>query len=129
MRRLVSKRGAAIVETALIMPMVLLVSVGIFEFGRAFQTWEVLTNAAREAARVAVLPGSTLATVQARALSYMNAERLSNAASATITVDNAVPISLGTGGATTGSQVTVAYPFQFMVLQPVAQLVVQGSMT
>ena len=31
---------------------------GIFEFGRAYQTWQVLTNAAREGARVAVLPNA-----------------------------------------------------------------------
>ena len=35
-----------------------MVAVGIFEFGRAYQTWQVLTNAAREGARVAVLPNA-----------------------------------------------------------------------
>ena len=30
-------------------------SPGIFEFGRAYQTWQVVTNASREGARVAVL--------------------------------------------------------------------------
>ena len=44
------------------MPLLLLVSVGIFEFGRAYQTWQVLTNAAREGARMAVLPDSTDST-------------------------------------------------------------------
>ena len=51
-----SERGTAILETALTLPLLLLVSVGIFEFGRAYQTWQVITNAAREGARVAVLP-------------------------------------------------------------------------
>src|SRR5439155_4823448 len=51
-----SERGAAIIETALTLPLLLLVAVGIFELGRAYQTWEVLTNAAREGARVAILP-------------------------------------------------------------------------
>ena len=55
-RRFGSERGAAIIETALTLPILLLVAVGIFEFGRAYQTWQVMTNAAREGARVAVLP-------------------------------------------------------------------------
>ena len=48
---------------------------------------------------------------------------------ATVSVSVA-PIAVATGGATTapGSQVTVAYPFTFIVLQPVAQLLVSGSM-
>ena len=40
--------------------------VGIFEFGRAYQTWQVLTNAAREGARMAVISGTTDADITAR---------------------------------------------------------------
>ena len=46
------------IEMALTLPLLLLLSVGVFEFGRAFQTWQVLTNATREGARVASLPGT-----------------------------------------------------------------------
>ena len=42
-----TERGAALIETAMVLPLLLLVTVGIFEFGRAYQTWQVLTNAAR----------------------------------------------------------------------------------
>ena len=56
MRRAKSERGAALIEAAITIPLLLLISVGIFEFGRAWQTSQVLTNAAREAARLAVLP-------------------------------------------------------------------------
>ena len=58
------ERGAALLETAIALPLVLLFSVGIFEFGRAFQTWQVLTNAAREGARVAVLPNPATGAVE-----------------------------------------------------------------
>src|SRR5688572_32942486 len=58
-KRFRNERGAAIIETALTLPLILLVCVGIFEFGRAYQTWQVMTNAAREGARVAVLPNPT----------------------------------------------------------------------
>ena len=46
--------------------MLLFVSVAIFEFGRAYQTWQVLTNAAREGARMAVLPDPTAGAVEQR---------------------------------------------------------------
>ena len=65
MRNWRSEKGAALVEAAVTLPLLLLVSVGIFEFGRAYQTWQVLTNAAREGARVAVLPDVTAASVDA----------------------------------------------------------------
>src|SRR5438105_4755459 len=61
--RLASARGTAILETALTLPLLLLVSVSIFEFGRAYQTWQVLTNAAREGARVAVVPNPPAGSV------------------------------------------------------------------
>lgn len=120
-----SERGAALLETALTLPLLLLVTVGIVEFGRAYQTWQVLTNAAREGARVAVLPGGDDTAVQNRVLDYMEAGQLSSPNSATVSVTSVV-IPIGTGTAS-ASQVQVDYPFQFMVLQPVAQLVSKGS--
>jgi Flp pilus assembly protein TadG len=120
------ERGAALIETALALPMVLLVAVGIFEFGRAYQTWQVLTNAAREGARVAVLPGANNGIITARAVSYMQAGQLSEAESATVAV-NPVMLDLGGGATAAASSVTVNYPFEFIVLQPVANLVARGA--
>ena len=44
------ERGSARIETALTVPLVLLLSISVFEFGRAFQPWQNLTAAAREGA-------------------------------------------------------------------------------
>lgn len=55
-----NQRGAALLETAITLPLILLVSVSIFEFGRAYQVQQVLTNAAREGARIAVLPDTPI---------------------------------------------------------------------
>jgi Flp pilus assembly protein TadG len=121
------ERGTAILETAMTLPLLLLVTVGIFEFGRAFQTWQVLTNAAREGARVAVLPNYVAGAAEARAQQYLVSGQLPNAGSATVTVDPTVSVNIGAGGTASTSVVTVNYPFQFMVLQPVASLVVRGS--
>jgi len=51
------ERGAVLVEFAVTLPLLLLVLVGILDFGFVFQQYEVMTNAAREGARMAVLPG------------------------------------------------------------------------
>jgi Flp pilus assembly protein TadG len=122
MKRLKGQRGAALIETAVTLPIILLVSVSIFEFGRAYQTWQVLTNAAREGARVAVLEAYTDTQVTDIVRNYLVGGRLPNAGSASIQLVRNVPF-----GAQTASRVTVNYPFQFMVLGPVARLVRSNS--
>jgi Flp pilus assembly protein TadG len=126
-RRLAGERGQALIETALTLPLLLLVSVSIFEFGRAFQTWQVLTNAAREGARVAVMPGSVPGAAEARVRQYMQTGQLPNEAAATVVVDPTALVSIGGAGTATASLVTVNYPFAFIVLQPVARLLVSGT--
>ena len=127
LRRIREDRGAAIIEVALTLPLLLLVSVGIFEFGRAYQTWQVLTNAAREGARLAVLPDSNDSAVRNRVVSYMQTGQLPEATNADIDITHDASIDLGGAGSSTGSEVTVRYPFSFIVLQPVARLVVPGG--
>lgn len=127
-RRLIKRgrhgQGAAIVETAITLPLVLLVVVAIFEFGHAFQTWQILTNAAREGARVAVLLGSTDASVTGRVQEYLTWGLVASPGTAGVAIDRNVTIS-GTAGKATS--VTVTYPFQFMVLQPVVQMLFPAS--
>ena len=121
-----SEKGTALLETALTLPLLLAVAVGIFEFGRAFQTWQVLTNAVREGARVAVLPDASIDKTRARVSDYMQTGQLPNALTATVDV-TAASVDLGAGATAAGSKVTVNYPFQFITLQPVVQLLVKGS--
>jgi len=45
------ERGAALVELALVLPLLLLILVGIVELGLLFYNQQVLTNASREGAR------------------------------------------------------------------------------
>jgi Flp pilus assembly protein TadG len=120
------QRGAALLEMAFTLPLLLLISVSIFEFGRAFEVWQVLTNAAREGARVAVLPGISDAMVTARVQQYANAGVLDVGVTPTVTIQRDSTISYGSGTAS-GSKVTVTYPFRFIVLQSVVRLVVNGS--
>jgi Flp pilus assembly protein TadG len=125
MKRYRNQRGAALVEAAITLPIILLISVGIFEFGRAYQTWQVLTNAAREGARMAVINGSTDVDVTARVRSYMQAGSLSNYSTAAVTIQRAVVLT----GADTASKIQIDYPFQFMVLNPVVRLIVPSNTT
>jgi len=118
--------GQSLLETALTLPLILLIAVGILEFGRAFQTWQVVTNAAREGARVAILPNSTTSDVQSRVMAYLQGGALDNYQNATVTVNQNTPVTVGAGTAAT-SVVTVAYPFSFIVMNPVANLMVSGS--
>jgi Flp pilus assembly protein TadG len=122
-----SERGQSLIETALTLPLLLLVSVGIFEFGRAYQTWQIVTNAAREGARMSVLPGSTTGDVQDRVRRYLSDGALPRYADAGVVVTPNAQITLASGGAVSASLVTVNYPFQFMLLNPIVRLVVSGS--
>ena len=124
--RIRSERGAALLEVALTLPLLLLVATGIFEFGRAYQTWQILTNAAREGARVAVLPGVNDAAVEERVVEYMTSGLLPRAGDADVIIDRDTEVDIGAGTAS-ASRVQVEYPFTFMVLQGIASLVVEGS--
>ena len=120
------ERGQALIETAIVLPLVLLVSIAIIEFGRAYQVQQVLTNAAREGARIAILNGTTAADVQARVADYLQAGQIANYAAATVAVNQASTVVVGAGTAS-ASVVTVNLPFSFMVLNPIATLVVGNS--
>jgi Flp pilus assembly protein TadG len=67
MKRFLKKDdGQAMVELALILPVLLLIIMGIFEFGFMFNNYLTLSNVSREAARYASL-GGTDAQAVARA--------------------------------------------------------------
>ena len=79
-------RGQALVEFALIMPFLLLFLVGIVEFGRAWNQHQVITDAAREGARKAVVfdAAVTVDTVESTIKQALAAAGI-NPANATIT--------------------------------------------
>ena len=51
-----SEEGAEIIEFALVAPLLILLFAAIVDFGNMFRSFEAVTNAAREGARVGVLP-------------------------------------------------------------------------
>lgn len=80
----VRRRAAAAVEFAVVAPVFFLVVLGIIEFGRMVMVQQVITNAAREGARIAVLDSATSARVTMRINSYLSAAGISGA-SVTVT--------------------------------------------
>lgn len=131
-----SESGQAIVELALTLPLLLLIVMGIFDFGLMFQRYEVVTNAAREGARVGVLQGSGYTTGDAanRALQYLDVGGLNvttrscggalapstRCASATV---SSVTIT-GSSPAKTVNQMTVVVEFdhQYSLVGPIMGL-------
>lgn len=128
-RRIRNQRGTALIETAITIPIVLLICVGIFEFGRAYQTWQVLTNAAREGARVAVVSENTDDQVRAMVRNYMSSGGLPGAGTATVNIVRNRPLAATPRTDDSASVITISYPFNFIVLNPVARLVVSGTNT
>jgi Flp pilus assembly protein TadG len=63
-RRAPQRRGTAVVEFALIAPLFLLLLFGIIEFGRVVMVQQLITNAAREGARMAVIEGANDSTIE-----------------------------------------------------------------
>lgn len=57
----VAELGAEMFEFAIVAPILLMLLIGIFWVGRAFNVYETITRAAREGARYAVLPSSAAA--------------------------------------------------------------------
>ena len=64
-----NEKGQSLVEFALVVPLLLLLVIGIAEFGRAWMAKNILTGAAREAVRVLAVPdppgGVSAATTRA----------------------------------------------------------------
>lgn len=127
-RRLRNQNGTALLETAITLPIILLVSVGIFEFGRAYQVQQVLTNAAREGARLSILEGIGTDQVNTRVMNYLKEGKVIKCGAdgcdpaVTVTIERTLPFE-----GTTASKITINYPYQFMVLNGVVQLVRSGS--
>ena len=65
------QRAAAVVEMAVVLPILITLVFGIIEFGWTFMVYQNITNAAREGCRVGVLEGSTETDIQNRVSTYM----------------------------------------------------------
>jgi hypothetical protein len=110
--------GAELIEFALVLPLLLLVVLGIIDFGFLFQRYEVITNAAREGARVAILPGYLDADVVARVDQYLAAGGLTGPHPPPV-IGHPPPVAVGVYCAAVTS-VTVTYPHTYSFVGGIA---------
>src|SRR3954465_4245854 len=108
--RLRDERGAAAVEFAFIMPLLIVLVLGIAEFGRAFQVQGTLSAAAREGVRSMALQNDPAAarTVVKNAASSLN-PKLTDAQ---ITITPATCPTVNPGS--TNIRLTISYPLPFI---------------
>ena len=109
-----SERGSELVEFALVFPLLLLVVLGIIDWGLVFTRYEVLFNAAREGARVSVLPGYTNADITTRVNQYIQGIGL-NSGNVTTSVGATQTLNIGPGCISV-RPVTVSYVHSFNFL-------------
>ena len=99
------RRGTAAVEFAAVAPVFFLLIFGMIEYGRMVMVQQILTNAAREGARVGVLDGSTESKVDTAVNTYLTAAGIKTS---TTTVSPNPPSS-----ATAASPVSVTVSVDF----------------
>lgn len=118
--KLKRRTGAELVEFALLLPVLLLILVGIIDFAFFYQRYEIITNAAREGARVGVLAGYTTTDAQDRALDYLDAAGLADARRTAVATPTTLTLPNGTQ--ISAIQVAVTYPYDFLLVAPISAL-------
>jgi Flp pilus assembly protein TadG len=106
------EHGQTLVEFALVLPVLLLLIFGLVDFGRAFQSWLVVTNAAREGARV----GATQQPLSAIQL------RVTEAAASIDTSSAVFHIAVDNAQGPRGSAVVVDVTYDFQYVTPIGDL-------
>ena len=110
-------RGAAMVEFAIVLPVLMLILVGIIEFGRAYNTQVSIQAAAREGARELALRHSAAA-----------AESATRAGAPTVTIDTIAQTPCpATGDGTAKVKITESFSFIALPFGPL-KLTATGAM-
>lgn len=116
------RRGQALVEFVLVLPMLLLFLAGIFDFGMGLYTQMTIVNAAREGARIATIDPDPSTIPQVVTASVQGAATGLSAGNLTVTA-TCVPIvstSCDFNSATDSQQgdavsITVTYPYSWIM--------------
>ena len=88
------RTGAAVVEFAIVAPVMILLTMGMMEVGRLVMVKQLLVNASREGARLAALPGTSTDEVIAQVRMELEGASVDKA---TISVNPSILASAGAG--------------------------------
>jgi len=99
-------RGTQLVEFAIVLPILMLLLVGIMEFGRAFFSWVVITNGAREGARYGAI-GKSSSEITARVVDTTTGMEPS-----------LITVSTTNAQGTPGTSVTVQVTYSLQIITP-----------
>jgi Flp pilus assembly protein TadG len=128
-----NQKGAAIVEFAIILPLLLLLLFGIIEFSLLMYNKAMITNASREGARRGIVyrvdPATfnyspmTDAQIMTEVTNYLSNHliTLSGTSTHTTAITRAVEVSGNT------LNVQVSYPYNFLIVPPIAALAAPGG--
>ena len=126
------RRGQALVEFALVMPVFLLVVFGAVEFARLLLDQHYLTTAARRATRIGTLPEKTEADVTAVVDGFLtHVGMTSDSWTTTVQVNNSSGVARagGLGSSVPGDLVYVTVAHDFSLVTGSLLPVLQGTVT
>lgn len=119
--------GAEVLEAALVIPLLLMLLLGIFTFGRAYDVYQTITRAAREGARELVLTSCATCGSTSYTAAYVQANFVNPALSA-VSLDPTNPTYTGSYKTTyvlldpndptpdiCGVQISFKYPYKLML--------------
>jgi Flp pilus assembly protein TadG len=112
------RSGQAVVEFALILPVFMLMLFGAIEFGRAYYTLHLLTNAAREGARTGSLPDKLESNVSAAVNGFLQDAGLGGTWSTSVVVTDSTGATRtgGMAAAVEGDRIHVTVSHDFHIL-------------
>lgn len=110
--------GQSLVEFTLVLPIFLILLFGLVDFGRAFYTWMLVTNAAREGARAAAVQSDS-ATVDSKLYASICS---SYPSSCSLDTSKMTVVKTNVGGAR-GSETSVDITYAFSYVTPIGPLI------
>lgn len=118
MKRLTNESGQSLVEFAIILPILLLLIMGIIEFGLIMNSYLTIQNASREGARIGIV-GAADSDIRNRIIS--DSPNLQ-------TADLTINITPGEGSRSSGDTITVAIYYNYHLVTPIISSLLNNSL-
>jgi len=130
-RRIRGRKGQALAEMAIILPILLLLIFGIIELSNAWRSFQVVTNSTREGARVAILPTATETQVEDRIIQGLESGNLNDPDRDIIiqcfNSNGGSVACFGSNRSGNEARIRVEYPYTFTLLGPIVQYACAGA--